>query len=126
MSEETVIQQLTKVITALSDKKISDNSTLNDMIGQKVIIRTVNAGVHYGLLEQKAGNEVILADSRRLWQWHALKSISLSGVANFGIKPEKSNIAPRVKQIWLEAIEIIPCTDAAAQTIESAPDAKAS
>lgn len=125
MSESLVIEELSKLVSVLAANKVESLSTLNVMIGQKVIIRTASAGVHYGLLEQKAGTEVILSDSRRLWQWHAAKSISLSGVAAFGIKKEKSNIAPRVKHIWLDAIEIIPCTDEAAKTIEEAPDAKA-
>ena len=36
------------------------NEGLNDMIGAKVIIRTYSAGVWFGELKQKSGNEVIL------------------------------------------------------------------
>lgn len=94
-------------------------------LGKKVIIRTYSAGVWFGTLAQKAGNEVILKDARRMWQWWAAKSISLSGVAVYGIKQEKSKIAPAVGEIWLEAIEILPVTDEAAKSIEGAKDAQA-
>ena len=99
--------------------------SLNSMIGKKCIIRTYSAGVWFGEVEQKAGNEVIVKNARRLWQWWAAKSISLSGVAVHGIKQEKSKIAPAVELVWLEAIELIPCTDIAIQSIESAKDVDA-
>ena len=98
--------------------------SLNCMIGEKVIIRTFSAGVWYGLLEQKAGNEVILKNARRMWRWWAAESISLSGVALYGIKQDKSRIAPGVNQVWLESIEILPCTDKAIISIEGSEDAK--
>lgn len=62
-------------------------------IGKEVIIRTYSAGVWFGVLKQKAGNEVILTKARRMWSWWAKESISLSGVARYGIKQENSRIA---------------------------------
>lgn len=94
-------------------------------IGKKVIVRTYSAGVWYGELEQKSGNEVILTNGRRLWRWQAKKSISLSAVAVHGIDASRSKVAPAVEKIWLEAIEIIPVTDDAATTIDGADDAEA-
>ena len=99
--------------------------TLNEAVGKKVIIRTYSAGVWFGLLDQKSGNEVILKDARRMWRWHAKESISLSGVAIFGIKEDKSRIAPAVSKVWLEAIEIISCSKTAIISIEGAKDAVA-
>ena len=101
------------------------SETLNTMIGQKVIIRTYSAGVHFGTLKKKAGNEVILDNARRMFYWQANESISLSGVIVSGIDGKKSKICPPVPSIWLEAIEILPCTDIAAKTIEDAPNVKA-
>lgn len=100
-------------------------NTLNDMIGQRIIVRTYSAGVWFGELEQKAGNEIYLKNARRMWKWWAAKSISLSGVALYGVKPEKSKIAPPVERVWLEAIELIHCTPVAVESIEGAEDAKA-
>ncbi len=95
------------------------------MIGEKVIIRTFSAGVWFGVLEQKDGNEVILTNARRMWRWWAAESISLSAVSIHGIKQEKSKIVEPVSEVWLEAIEIIPCTAKATESIESAPYVKA-
>ena len=94
-------------------------------IGKSVIIRTYSAGVWFGTLSQKAGNEVVLTNARRLWRWWAKESISLSAVANYGIIEEKSKIAPAVEGVWLEAIEIIPTTEIATKSISGAKDAKA-
>lgn len=89
-------------------------------LGKDVIIRTYSAGVWFGTLAQKAGKEVILKDARRMWRWWAAESISLSAVAIHGIKREKSKIAEAVNSVWLEAIEIIPCTDIAVKSIGGA------
>lgn len=97
---------------------------LNSQIGEKVIIRTYSAGNWFGTLNQKSGNEVILANARRLWRWHAKEGISLSGVANYGIVDSDSRIEAPVCEIWLEAIEIISMTKEAIKTIESAEHAK--
>ena len=97
---------------------------LNCMIGKKVIVRTYSAGVWFGTLEQKDRNEVILANARRMWQWWAKEGISLSSVSVNGIKHEKSKIAEPVEAVWLEAIEIIPCTESAITSIEGASNAK--
>lgn len=94
-------------------------------IGEKVIIRTYTAGVWFGELSKKSGNEVILKNARRMWSWWAAESISLSGVANYGIQDSKSKIAPAVDTVWLEAIEIIPTSAKATKSIESAKDAQA-
>ena len=91
-------------------------------IGQEVIIRTDSAGVWFGLLKQKAGNEVILKDARRMWRWWAKESISLSGVALHGIKQEPSRIAGAVDSVWLQAIEIIPISGKAAESIRTAQE----
>lgn len=97
---------------------------INDFaIGQTVIIRTYSAGVWCGILERKAGNEVILRNARRMWQWWCRESISLSGVVKYGIKPGKSKIAPAIDAVWLEAIEIMPITGEPARSIMEAPDA---
>ena len=93
--------------------------TLNSMIGKKVIVRTYSAGVHYGILLEKAKNEVILSDSIRLWEWKAKEGLSLSAVAKFGVDKSGCKFAPKIDLIWLEAIEIIPVTSLSSESIES-------
>ena len=92
------------------------------VIGQEVIIRTYSAGVWFGRLKEKSGNEVILTEARRMWRWWAKESISLSGVALHGIKQDKSRIAGAVDSIWLQAIEIIPISGTAAESIRTAQE----
>lgn len=114
-----------KEIMDMFGNKSTESTGLNCMIGKKVIIRTYSAGVWFGELSQKDRNEVILLNARRMWMWWAKEGISLSSVAVNGIKQDKSKIAEAVDSVWLEAIEIIPCTNAAIELIESAENAKA-
>ena len=122
-----------KLIDKLIAKILGDDdieSTLpkkldNYFIGKKVIIRTYSAGVHYGELIEKDGGEVILKNSRRLWYWEtANKGISLSEVANVGLS-NNSKVCSSVELNWLQAIEIIPCTDEAIKNIEAKNEYKA-
>lgn len=93
-------------------------SGCNSMVGKKCIIRTFSAGVHYGELAEKDGKEIILKNARRLWYWKTTnKGISLSEVANNGLAKDSKVCAP-VDAIWLEAVEIIPCTKEAIKNIE--------
>ena len=110
---------------ALELKPEAQTSSNQSMIGKEVIIRTYSAGCWFGILSSKEGREVILKNARRMWRWHAAEGISLSGCAIHGIKQEKSKIVEPVDSVWLEAIEIIPCTDTAADSIRGAKNVKA-
>lgn len=121
--EDLTIKQIKEINNLFSFE--NGSAGLGCMVGQKVIIRTYSAGVWFGLLEQKQKNEVILKNARRMWQWWAKEGISLSSVAVRGIRQEKSKIAEPVDSVWLEAIEIIPCSDDAIRLIEGAENAKA-
>ena len=91
-------------------------------IGQEVIIRTYSAGVWFGRLKERSGDEVILTEARRMWRWWAKESISLSGVGLYGINQEKSRIAGAIDLVWLQAIEIIPISGKAAESIRTAEE----
>lgn len=100
---------------------VTEAKGINDFaIGKEVIIRTYSAGVWFGVLKQKVGNEVILTKARRMYKWLAKESISLSGVARHGIKQDDSKICGELDSVWLEAIEIIPVTGNAAESIRTA------
>lgn len=87
-------------------------------IGKKVIIRGSISGVEYGTLVSCYGSEVTLHNARRLWFWDG--AASLSQLAKDGTsKPSKCKFTVTVNSITiLDAIEIIPCTDKAIQSIE--------
>ena len=116
---------LKEIAELLGMKNTAAESGLNSFaIGQEVIIRTNSAGVWFGRLKQKAGDEVILTEARRMWRWWAKESISLSGVALHGIKQEDSRIAGAVDSVWLQAIEIIPVSGEPAESIRTAEEAQ--
>lgn len=56
-----------KKIAAMFDAQQS--TSLNGMIGKKVIVRTYSAGCWFGELTEKSGGEVILSSARRMWRW---------------------------------------------------------
>lgn len=91
---------------------------VNNMIGQKVIIRANEAGVFFGTIEEKNGSEVILTNCRRLWEWSGASSVSQ--LANSGTsKPKECLFTEAVNSICiLGVIEIIPCTITAIKSIE--------
>ena len=61
---------LKEIVELLGMKNTAAESGLNSfVIGQEVIIRTYSAGVWFGRLKEKSGNEVILTEARRMWRW---------------------------------------------------------
>lgn len=90
-------------------------------MNKKVIIRANRAGVFYGTLAEKKGDEVELKDCRRIWYWDGAASISelaVSGVT----RPHDCKFSVSVPSITiLGVIEIIPCTEKAIKNLEAVP-----
>ncbi len=94
------------------------------MLGKKVIIRATNAGVFFGTLKEKTGDEVVLRDCRRLWYWDGAASLSQLAVDGT-VTPGNCNFTVTVPEIAiLGVIEIIPCTDKAIKSIEGVSEWK--
>ena len=91
---------------------------MEKFIGQKVIVRGDRSGVFFGTLTEKDGREVMLTNCRRLWYWDGAASISqlaVDGTTN----PENCKFTLNVESIViLDAIEIIPCSVNAIESIE--------
>ena len=119
--EELTIGQA-KELATLFNAPQQPQTGLNSMLGKKCVVRTYSAGVWFGEIVEKSGNEVILKNARRMWYWHAAESISLSAVALHGINQNRSKIVAAVPTVWLEAIELIPASDKAVASIEGAPN----
>ena len=84
-----------------------------EMVGMYAIIRTYSAGVWFGKVLKKSGAEIILGEARRLYYWKTTdKGISLSEVSLTGVH-ENSKVCAAVEKVWLQPIEIIPCTNEA-------------
>jgi hypothetical protein len=91
------------------------------MIGKYVIVRTYSAGVHTGVLKSKDGKEVVLSNARRIWYWDGAATLSQLAIDGTS-KPNNCKFPESVPEILLtEAIEIIPCSDVARDSIESVP-----
>ena len=86
-----------------------------------VVIRSKSAGVFAGRLLSKDGQEVKLANARRLWYWSgasSLSQLSQEGVSN----PNNCKFPMEVPEITiLEVIEIIPMSESAKKSIDSVP-----
>jgi len=121
--EELTIGQAKELATLFGAPQ-QPQTGLNSTLGKKCVVRTYSAGVWFGEVAEKSGNEVILKNARRMWYWHAAESISLSAVALYGINQDKSKIVAAVPTVWLEAIELIPASDKAITSIEGAPNVK--
>ncbi len=82
------------------------------------IVRTYSAGVHAGEIIERNGKEVKMKNARRLWYWSGAASLSqlaVDGVSN----PSSCKFPCEVPVKTLtEAIEIIPCTQAAINSIK--------
>lgn len=99
---------------------VSQQKSDHPFIGKYVIARCYAAGVHSGEVISIDGENVILKNSRRLWSWKAKEGLALSGVAQSGIKTD-SKVDVINPEIYLSGVcELIPCTDAAKETIVNA------
>ena len=97
---------------------------MGNNIGKKVIIRGDRSGVEFGELVAQEGSEVTLKNARRIWSWDGAASLSQlakDGTAN----PSNCKFTVTVDSITiLDAIEIIPCTDEAINSIEEVKEWK--
>ena len=93
-------------------------------MSKKVIVRADRAGVFFGELKSKNGNEVEMENVRRIWYWEG--ACSLSQLAVDGTKePERCKFTVTVpKMTILGVIEIIPCTAEAIKSIEGVKEWK--
>lgn len=91
---------------------------------EHAIVRTYSAGVFAGYVEKREGKEVALRNAIRLWKWDG--AASLSQLAMEGVnKPNGCKFAmPVARVILTEAIEIIPTSEKARESIEGVPSWK--
>lgn len=89
-----------------------------------VIIRAASAGVHYGYLHSRVGDEVVLKRSRRVFYWSGACSLSQLAVDGTA-KPAECKISVDVPEIVvLGVIEIIPVTSKAKASIDGVKEWK--
>ena len=81
------------------------------------IVRARSAGVFYGFIEKKDGQEVTLVNARRMWQWYGA---SLSELAQDGTPDKTKCKFPQEvdRVIILEVIEILDLTTRAKASLD--------
>ena len=86
-----------------------------------VIVRTYSAGVFAGNLVSRTGQEVVLTNARRMWQWAGAASLSqlaVTGTTN----PNACKFPVPVPHVELmQAIEILDVTPLAEASIKAVP-----
>ena len=85
------------------------------------IVRTYSAGVFFGEVISRKGQEAIMANARRLWYWTG--AASLSQLAMEGVKnPLGCKFPISVARVELtQVIEVLDTTDAARASIDGVP-----
>ena len=97
---------------------------MENIINKKVIVRGDRSGVFFGTLLERNGREVMLENCRRIWYWDGAASISQLAVDGTK-KPDQCKFTVSVNSITiLDAIEIIPCSNAAICSIEGVKEWK--
>lgn len=91
------------------------------MKGKYVIVRGDRSGVFAGVLESQEGQKVVLKGVRRLWRWAGATEclqIAMEGVK----KPRECRFTVTADSITLlDAVEVIPTTQAAEANIKAVP-----
>ena len=87
------------------------------IIGKYCIVRCDRASVFAGTVAEREGQAVLIRDARRIWYWDG--AASLSQLALEGTKsPTECKFSVACESVVvLDAVEVIPCTDAAQQSI---------
>ena len=97
---------------------------MKNYIGKKVIIRADRAGVFFGTLEEKEGNEVRMSNVRRIWYWDGAASLSQLAVDGTSA-PDNCIFTITVSEMVITGVvEIIPCTEKAIKSIEGVKEWK--
>lgn len=91
-------------------------------LNQYVLVRTENAGVHFGILKSKqafsGGYAVTIDNCRRIWAWdgaNCCNDIALHGIANH----DQTKISAPCKDKDVFAVEILPIEPEALENLNS-------
>lgn len=86
-----------------------DHVSTDSLIGKKVLVRTYASGVHFGVLAERKGREIILNDSRIIYYWNG--AFTLNQVVSDGVGKESKVSVPVNEVILLDSISIYPITE---------------
>ena len=85
---------------------------------QKYIIRCDRAGVFFGEVKERSGQEATLANVRKIWYWEgacAVEELAVNGTA----APGKCKLTVTVPEMVVTGvIQVVPCTDKAVKSLD--------
>lgn len=87
----------------------SDHVSNRHLIGKKVLVRTYASGVHFGVLAERKGREIILNGSRIIYYWNG--AFTLNQVVSDGVGKDSKVSVPVNEVILLDAISIYPLAE---------------
>ena len=91
---------------------------------QKFIVRCDRSGVFYGEIEERNGREIKMRNVRNLWYWDGAATL-LQLAAEGTTKPKECKFTMTIDSLEvLDAIEVIPCTDRAIESIKAVKEWK--
>ena len=84
---------------------------------QMYVVRCAQAGVFFGQITERNGDEVTMINVRKLWQWDgacAVEQLAVNGTSN----PGGCKFTVMVSEMVLTGvIQILACTDKAAESL---------
>ena len=90
----------------------------------KYIVRCDRAGVFYGEIEKIDGSTVQMRNVRKVWYWdgaNAVEELAVNGTT----RPDNCNLTVTVESMTvLQAIQIIPCTAKAIESLDGVEEWK--
>lgn len=111
--------ELSKLLDGESDDAPNSSNDVR-IVGEKVIVRSRDAGVIYGKYAGNTGDTIHLTDARQLWKWQAAQGISLLDVATYGVKKSGCKFSDAAATVTVfNACALIDVTDEAAASIEA-------
>lgn len=88
-------------------------------IGRKVIVRSRDAGVIYGVYAGGDASAIHISDAVQMWKWEAAQGISLIDVAEFGVKKAGCKFSKAKASVCVfNACALIDVSEDAASSIE--------
>lgn len=84
---------------------------------QMYVVRCAQAGVFFGGIKERKGDEVTMINARKLWYWDgacAVEQLAVDGTK----KPDDCKFTVTVSEMVVTgAIQVLACTDKAAESL---------
>ena len=95
---------------------------MTNLTGKKVVVRGIQSGVFFGMLENINGQTVELSHARNIWRWSGATNLNQIAIDGVNTASDYTRISMTVDTLVLTDIcEIIPLSEKAESILEGAP-----